>query len=326
MDMPYTGRVYAEDAKMGMISARTSYFCVGLFLLVMLMVVPVWDSVMLFNNPAYEYLADGRTYPLLLFIFCGSILVLYGLILVSFFKCASVETRTEQTLLTMGFLFTTMLALVLVLLSLPHTIFAETLTQEVYTHCGTGPLTAPLKNQWDKLHALRSEPHCAQQPSVEDCSGYNYTVDNDTQATNALKYMELQYDCSGFCYHGAGIANNTLLSAALKNVSNVTIKTGLEFLNERMIYPEPLFRPSHARTSCSGMLAVTMNGTVGDLGQKLYYEGTALLIVGLVIAFLKLFGACVLTPYVPLYRKMPQGYDSTYVRNDGMSDAREIIL
>merc|ERR1719265_1438158 len=132
------------------------------------MLVPVWDCIILFNNAPYEYLAGTRD-PLALFILCGCTLVMYCLIIVFFFRCANVENRTEQTLLTIGFFFVSMLAVGLMIVSLPYKDFSDRLNEEIYTNCGRGTLTTPLKGQWDKLHALRSEPHCAQQPSVEDC-------------------------------------------------------------------------------------------------------------------------------------------------------------
>lgn len=188
--------------------------CMGAFVLFLVCLTPVWDSIKLLYCGTYVYFM-GRMEPSLIIFFCCCIILLFIIATILTSTFARPETKTEQTFM---YLFTSTICAVglgLLFFSIPLQSHSSAAEHELMFDCTTGPRTAQLHAYYNVLLDVRQRPDCIKMQSVEDCQGYEERY----PYTGFLKYLELSHSCSGFCYNAAtdaGATNATLpLSAVL---------------------------------------------------------------------------------------------------------------
>eukprot|EP00927_Polykrikos_kofoidii_P058564 TRINITY_DN5315_c0_g1_i2.p1 TRINITY_DN5315_c0_g1~~TRINITY_DN5315_c0_g1_i2.p1 ORF type:complete len:678 (+),score=107.38 TRINITY_DN5315_c0_g1_i2:123-2156(+) len=173
---------------------RNVWCFVGLFVLLMLVMIPVWNADWLLKDPAFVYFA-GRTVPRAILSVCIALPIIYVCIVSLLFKRGELKFITEQTMLGVSVVFLTTLGLALMLISMPMQYFATNTYRDIVYSCTTAPKSRELFQTSQALHLLRRSSKCATQLSVTACAGFESTV-----YTEVLEAMELRYQCSGFCY------------------------------------------------------------------------------------------------------------------------------
>eukprot|EP00927_Polykrikos_kofoidii_P058565 TRINITY_DN5315_c0_g2_i1.p1 TRINITY_DN5315_c0_g2~~TRINITY_DN5315_c0_g2_i1.p1 ORF type:complete len:633 (+),score=94.55 TRINITY_DN5315_c0_g2_i1:118-2016(+) len=173
---------------------RNVWCFVGLFVLLMLVMLPLWNANWLLKDPAFVYFA-GRTVPRAIVSVCICLPIIYVCTVSLLFKRGELKFITEQTMLRVSAVFLTTLGLALMLISMPTQYFSTNTYRDIVYSCTTAPKSRELFQTSQALHLLRRSSKCATQYSVTSCAGYESTV-----YTEILQAMELSYECSGFCY------------------------------------------------------------------------------------------------------------------------------
>jgi len=177
-----------------MLRMRNMWIYVGLFVILMLVLIPVWNTFVLLEDPSYIYFA-GKVVPRGFISMCVSIPILYVCAVSLLFKRGDPKVLTEQSMLYMGIVFLSALGAGFMILSLPLAWSSNNAYTELFGNCETGWKTRDLFGADRALQTLRTQPTCAAKFSVELCDGYAATP-----FTEVLKAMETSYRCSGFCY------------------------------------------------------------------------------------------------------------------------------
>lgn len=167
---------------------------VGCLMLVLLCFLPVWNTILLLMDGNFVFFI-GRTIPLTIILMCITVVLLYAVTVLLFFKYGQQEFQTEQTVMMISTLFVTLLGLFLLLMTLPLFQRTQGMYKDLRTHCGSSPSTARLYEYYQVLLNIRREPACAQKLSVKECTGY---ADSEPY-TGFLEYLEGNLMCSGFC-------------------------------------------------------------------------------------------------------------------------------
>lgn len=273
----------------GSFAAGKVFLCTGLFMISMLVMVPIWNSVALLQDATFVYLS-GPALPSLLIAVCLGVVVLYAITIFVFFQSSRPETQTEQTILMIGSVFLALLGVLLLLLATPLERSADNGYHSIWNNCQFDGRTRALYDESQALQTVRASPACAGMQSVEECGGYR-----ETPTAMVLKAMESDFKCSGFCFQrltaaAAGNATEESDEAAggeAGGVSNDDLPA--EMLSR---YPPTLFGLANFQASCDGMAARSMRNFAGDVAVQTFYEGIMLVLVSIVIGFLKLIGFC----------------------------------
>jgi len=173
---------------------RNVWVFVGFFVLVMLVVIPVWDADKLLKDPAYTYFA-GKSVPRAILSVCLSLPIFYICTISLIFKRGALRIINEQTMLGVGLVFLTALGFALILLSFPLHESSGATYKDIVFSCSTGWRVRELYQTSQALHVLRSDPACAVEMTVANCPSFQ-----PTPYTEVLQAMERNYKCSGFCY------------------------------------------------------------------------------------------------------------------------------
>lgn len=214
---------------------------------------------------------------------CIGLLLLYLLLLSVFFKYSKQSHKEGKSdlhiwsnLMVIWSTFVLAIGLVLMLAAMPVIWDARKANIELFQSCETGAKTRDLYVASQALHTMRLYPLCAAQESVEDCEGFEAT-----HYTNLLKYMETNFQCSGFCFdpkelpggpRGAAVPYERPVGAFANPV------------------PPTLFSKDNHLASCDGMAARDMKNFVDGSGQRVYHVGMLLILISLGSLYLKLRG------------------------------------
>lgn len=178
---------------------------VGTFLLMLIVLTPVWDCVRLLYSQTYVYFL-GRSAPVWASSFCGIVVLFFIMAMLSMEGCGGRKrAKTDHSFMYLFTSVITTLGLGLVLFSEPLVANSRTVYNELMMDCGHGAHTEPLSAYYNVLLNIRKQPDCINKASIENCSGFH----RRDPYTGFLKELELGAMCSGFCYKASGNAMNT---------------------------------------------------------------------------------------------------------------------
>lgn len=231
----------------------------ALFVMVMLVLIPMWDAVSLLKDPVWMYMAGDMLPNVLL----GCSIVIPTIFMLTVFllnKCVrGGVTQPDQTILGCALLFILLLGSTLVTIAEPMTLQARMSTQDLLVNCESSMMTRPLFTEYQALQKLRSTPLCAKKASIEECADYKATTESAW-----LQKWEEYMRCSGFCFYP-------------KEASKAT----------KSLYPPALFTNVQLQGSCSAGAARDLESFVSDMSNQLMYEGFFLIgaavLLGLVV-------------------------------------------
>lgn len=272
-------------------------FASGLFVISMLVVVPIWNSIALLRDATFVYLS-GPALPSLLIAVCLGVVFFYAVTIFVFCQSSRPEVQTEQTILMIASVFLALLGVLLLLLATPLERSADNGYHSIWNNCQFDGRTRALYDESQALQMLRANPSCADMQSVEECTGYQRTP-----TAMVLKAMESHFKCSGFCFQPfsvvAGTNSTTQTSEATAGgAAGGSNEVGSEQEHDStraellLQYPPTLFGLANFQASCDGMAARNMRNFAGDVAVQTFYEGIMLVLVSIVIGFLKLIGFC----------------------------------
>lgn len=274
----------------GPLAAGRVFFFAGLFMMSMLVMVPIWNSIALLQDATFGYLS-GTSLPSLLITVCVGVIVLYAVTIFVFFQSSRPEVQTEQTMLMIGSVFLALLGVFLLLLATPLERSADNGYHNIWNNCHFNVRTRALYDESQTLQTLRADPACADMQSVEECAGYR-----ETPTSTVLRAMESDFKCSGFCFQpltataGGNATTDSTSEAAGGEVAGGSDETVSAQVLLR--YPPTLFGQANFQASCDGMAARNMRNFAGDVAVQTFYEGIMLVLVSVIIGFLKLIGFC----------------------------------
>lgn len=261
----------------------TVYFFVGLFVLGMLCMVPVWNAIALKYDEAFLMFL-GTLFPNLILLVCGGVVLLYGLAICCFVASQS-RMQSDSTMLTIGTCFLTLLGVLLLVVSSPLRTTIYSTSNDIWANCQFGAATHDYYDTAVTLNALRAQPECKALPSVEQCAGYV----SSPEATK-LKEMEATWHCSGFCYESP----NAELQGEMAALGGLS----LPFCRDApppcktSPFPPTLFSQRNDEVSCDGIAARDINTFGKEVADQSFYEGVCLVIIALLIALARLLGMC----------------------------------
>lgn len=241
----------------------------GIFGMLMLILIPIWDGISLLHDPVWMYMA-GSKWPSILIASSIMIPVLFILTVGTLLLCGGRGARTELTMFGASGIFILLLGSVLLIAAEPIGDTARWAKSQFLSNCETSSLTHPLYAEYQKLQKLRSESSCISQFSIEQCAGYMET----NQAT-VLKLFEQRLECAGFCFYPLSASNTTDNMGAANS------------------YPPALFTSIAYQGSCSAMAGRDMGGFAYDISRQLMWEGFFLVGAAVLQGLLMLFGLLV---------------------------------
>lgn len=180
----------AQYSKGSLLVTKHGLLSSGTLILALLCFLPCWDAVQMLRNLNFVQWI-GPTLPVCVFVLSAFLVVFFVLMAENAFNQR--YPVTMQTVALTCSLFVTIAGLLLIVASLPLSHGTVQVANELAYDCaGYRARDIAIANQ--QLAALRATPACAVMPSIEDCEGY-------TESPEAvyLKYMELNFRCSGFC-------------------------------------------------------------------------------------------------------------------------------
>mmetsp|Transcript_215 Transcript_215/g.571 ORF Transcript_215/g.571 Transcript_215/m.571 type:complete len:357 (+) Transcript_215:89-1159(+) len=189
--------IYDEDAEAmppRIAKIRNFMLILGSLMVMVLVLGPARDAFRLLQDDVFLYFL-GPQLPCAIVGICAATLVLYVLLVLLLFGCASPQAVSQHMLLLLVAMVITALGLALLLVSIPLSRQADAAYDEIFFHCATGEQTAGLHLHYTDLEQLRSTPPCMTRASVEECDGFNVSQ----PYTGFLRTMETKFRCSGFC-------------------------------------------------------------------------------------------------------------------------------
>lgn len=281
----YRGQRYDDDDPVSKVPfpPSTVYFWVGLFVLGMLCLVPVWNAIALKYDKAFLMFL-GTMFPNLILLVCFGVLLLYAFAICCFVASHS-RMQSDSAMLTIGTCFLTLFGVSLLVVSSPLRTTIYSTANDIWANCQFGPATHEYYDAAVTLNALRAQPECKELPSVELCEGY---VNSPSAAK--LKEMEVNWHCSGFCYENP----NAELQGEMAALGGIS----LPFCRDApppcktSPFPPTLFSQTNDEVSCDGIAARDINTFGKEVADQSFYEGVCLVIIALLIALARLLGMC----------------------------------
>lgn len=163
---------------------------VGLLLMGMIIMVPLWNSIAMLYDPVFRY-------------FCGTdaghAIILFSSLVLGFYLVSivilSAKTPNEQTALYVTGFFLTVLGMAYLNFYFSWFSQPRSVSTQIWTDCYGGADTAKVYRKSQELYALRRQPECFVKKTVENCDGFVRDDESDV-----IKHMESDLSCSGFCY------------------------------------------------------------------------------------------------------------------------------
>jgi hypothetical protein len=180
---------------------QSTFLWTGIFVCVMLVVIPVWDGVALRNDPVWRWMYGSFWWTNYLLCF-AAFPILFALTALCAFKYTYARQKKNSTGLSMMVQMHVIILLMLVLgtalvgVGNPVVKLAQKASDVLYFECSSNPMTLPLYVEYTSLRTLRDQPDCTGLPSIEECNGYN-----ETSKSKTLKEFEEYFGCGGFCYY-----------------------------------------------------------------------------------------------------------------------------
>lgn len=156
--------------------------------------LPFFSSLAMLFDSNYVFWV-GHFFPVLLL----SIVVAMGVTLVVTFKILHRYGPNfyyqEQTLVLIACIFTALLGVVLVLISLPQSKELYEVASHIGHGCSTSNKNMNLLTDYSQvLYQIRAQPSCRGQDSVSQCQGWD-----SNKYTRYLEYVENEFQCGPIC-------------------------------------------------------------------------------------------------------------------------------
>jgi hypothetical protein len=242
-----------EDDLKAETQVKEFFVLLFLFSVLMLAMIPIWNSVVLLRSLAYTQVL-GAAIHVEFIVWTGIEVAGFLFVILSIFSWVRPEARTGQTFLMTGFVLLTLLGITFMLYGNALWLRAETTMSEVMHNCQFGVHTKPMYEEAQLLMGIRMQPQCLSLESVEECQGFT-----ESQESNVLKALEQDFHCSRFCSTGEHVT---------------------------------LFSQANYASSCQMVFARHLRTFVADLGSQMHYEGIMLVLVSVAMFLLKLVGFC----------------------------------
>lgn len=186
-------------------SARAAVLSIGLFMLGLLMMLPLWNAVRSLRDPVYVHFL-GTGYSWAIITACVGIVAAYVLVVPSFLDFSNAN---EAGLSLVANCFIVLLGTLLLIISCPLSLDANTVSLGLFQSCGSASHELFLVSQG--LQVLRAQADCDGMLTVESCAGFERSPSSEF-----LKQMENGLRCSGFCHSAAGalLESNATLAAS----------------------------------------------------------------------------------------------------------------
>jgi hypothetical protein len=236
----------------------------AVLVMMLLMVIPVWNSIGLINDEVFTYI-NGTTSTVSMLISCIALFCVSYFTLRLFLERIRPDLRTERTLLMVSGIFLSSLGILLILCGGPIARSSMQASKEFMYDCRFGEDTKPLFVAYEELKALRLSPECSHLDSVELCDGFDlFPMQKEAKV---IKAMENRYLCSGLCQ-------------------------GLNQTTGDQIYPPSLFGSGTHKLTCEGMASRRMVNFCAEVAGQMVAEGCMLVGAAIFISFGQLFQFC----------------------------------
>lgn len=304
------------DWKGRFVTPKNIFVGAGTVLLLMLAMMPIWNSIILLQDSNYVFWA-GRAVPNGIIISCVLIILFYASTVGCFLQPDKNKEAVpiEQTIMMIANIYITLFGLFLMVVSLPLTHQAQLTYTNLIHRCEFSEQTHRLFEYSQVLQNIRATPECAKLNSVEECEGYEPAA----PYTNFLKGMEHNFRCTGFCYQpppAAAAAGPAAAPAAAPGPAPASlISTKRHLRTEQValatdgstmaanstashqpwttpVYPPTLFSEMNFQASCEGVAARDMKNFAGDIAQQTFMQGIYLVLIAVFAGFLKLINFC----------------------------------
>jgi len=287
--------------RQGIPLTKNMFRCAGASLLLVLCALPVWDAFALLNDFNYTFWA-GRNQPFALVLVAIVLFIVFFITADGFFREMPHQHRTTQTLAMIASIFVTCWGLSLVLVSMPVALKANNAHNMLLYQCTTDQSSASLRLHYAELLGLRLQPACATMYSVEDCSGF---VEKEPY-TSYLRALELNYQCSGFCYVPSETLAASTASSALPQVDAAagsaaflrrappavpSAGAGLVVVNHTkpsdpfsdIVHPPTLFSTVNFQVTCDGAAARQLVNFAVSLANESWFIGITCIALAIVM-------------------------------------------
>lgn len=296
------------DQRSRALSPAFFFSAVGVILLLLLSIAPIWNAIYLLQDSNYVFWA-GRTVPRGIILVCGGIVLFYGVSVHWLFKKVHNPLSTEKTVMIILQITVTIFGLFLMMAASSLTHQAEsTFTNLMYRCDNSGQTNMHRLYEYSQvLQNIRATPECAKLYTVEECDGYKEVA----PYTTFLKGMEESFRCSGFCI------SNPIVTASPKHpvVSSFKLISTKQHLRQSILatdtahkqehilentgslldssYPPTLFSDMNFQASCEGFAARDMKNVAGLMGQQMFLHGIYLVFTAVFVSLTGLIGFCI---------------------------------
>mmetsp|Transcript_64226 Transcript_64226/g.153163 ORF Transcript_64226/g.153163 Transcript_64226/m.153163 type:complete len:406 (-) Transcript_64226:79-1296(-) len=192
----------AQEGKGGILTrgrVPNSLVLSGFLLLIILMIIPVWESASLLWDFNYVYWA-GSWEPQTIILLCACVLCGYVAAAILYSIVDPEWTKHDSSTAFFVHMFVSMVGLVYLFGALGLMKQANTISMNLMDHCAHSDASYSTFLYSQVLHRMRRRPGCDEKMSVEECEGF-------TPVQPYLDYLrnaELTFRCSGFCYEAPG--------------------------------------------------------------------------------------------------------------------------
>lgn len=156
--------------------------------------LPFFGAITLLSDENYVFW-EGRFFPYLVICVCLAVLLLLVFTMFIFWNRASVNNRSEESMLLVAGNFAALLGICLLLISLYESADVYDKMRHLAGGCHNSLAEAAFLTDYTQvLYNIRSQPTCRNQTSVEMCDGWS-----ENKYTKYARYLETHFQCGPLC-------------------------------------------------------------------------------------------------------------------------------
>jgi Kef-type K+ transport system membrane component KefB len=169
-----------------MLLALVTCFCMTL--------LPVFGGISLLLDPNYRFW-NGSWFPFLSIAISVLVFLLAAVTAALLYRRARVQDLNESTMVIVATLFSALLGVSLLVVSLEASQGLNSTARELMQGCSSHGHNVHVLNDYSLVLAnIRAQPACAAEASVELCAGYS-----ENKYTSYIKYLEQEFECGPVC-------------------------------------------------------------------------------------------------------------------------------
>jgi len=270
---------------------RGKVLFMGLSMLVVLAILPMWDCATLLGNINFNFWCD-RDIPITLLVVSPLLVVLYFFTIEAVFVYLKPPaTQALPNFVMVASMFATLVGISSILVALPMRNSAQQAHDDIRYRCDSSQ-TRPLRNFYMTALRLRESPGCESLASIKQCEGWQ-----DSPFSLYLEKLERDYRCSGFCYHLPFARGGSLLQVN-ESTMHYDAPPEIDLLGMGLIarrasaklsslhdsppqrkYPPTLFSRANFQVSCDGAAARDLMNTGRDIAVQMWYSGMVMVAI-----------------------------------------------